>query len=96
MEKESSLENIPKSLKLARQLENSTDLEFIKTHLGELLDLIHQDTGSNLLEDVEKIYREMKETGCLVRVEQLYRIRYKTRNRSPRRNSLRKCCDPRR
>lgn len=69
-----STTEFPKSLILAQQLEEAEDPNFIKEHLGELLDLISEETGKNLFEDVSTIYEKMKKTQCLVRVEQLSRI----------------------
>lgn len=64
----------PKSLELAKKLEETDDIEFIKQHLGELIDLIVQETGHSLNEDVSEIYEGMKKENCLVRVEQLSRV----------------------
>lgn len=62
------------AIELAKKLESTYDSEFLKKHLGELLDLIEIETGVHFLETVDSIYEGMKADDCLVRVEQLSRI----------------------
>lgn len=65
----------PKSaIELARQLEDSDDVEFVKKNLGILLDLIQQETGNEFQEEVDSVYEDVKRENCLLRVEQLSRI----------------------
>lgn len=73
-EQNNTYEQPKTAIDLARQLENSEDIEYIKQNLGLLLDLIEQETGREFQEEVDTIYGDMKKENCLVRVEQLSRI----------------------
>lgn len=68
------IEKTHTAIELAKKLESTYEPEFLKKHLGELLDLIEIETGVHFLETVDSIYEGMKEDDCLVRVEQLSRI----------------------
>lgn len=73
-EKPELIEKQSKSIELAKQLESTYEPEFLKKHLGELLDLIEIETGNHFLKEVDPIYDGMKADNCLVRVEQLSRV----------------------
>jgi hypothetical protein len=63
-----------KSLELAKQLESTFEAEFIKKHLGELLESMEQDMAVHFQDEVDSLYEGMKNDNCLVRVEQLSRV----------------------
>ena len=70
-------EALPKSVELARLLENTPDgegEEGVKEKLGLLLESISADIGKQFTPDADQIYKEMKEQDCLARVEQLSRV----------------------
>ncbi len=73
-EQSESIEKPQKSIELAKLLESTYDPEFLKKHLGELLDLIEIETGTQFLKEVDPLYDGMKADDCLVRVEQLSRV----------------------
>lgn len=73
-ENKNTYEQPKKSIELAKQLESTYEPEFLKKHLGELLDLIEAETGNHFLKEVDSIYDGMKADNCLVRVEQLSRV----------------------
>ena len=66
-------EGLPLSLDLAIQLERTTDLEIIKSKLGELLESIENDLHVSF-EDPDEIYKDMERERCLARVERLSRV----------------------
>lgn len=69
-----SPEQPPKSLELAKFLEQTDDSEEIKSRLGDLLTSIERDVGRSFTADVAAIYREMYEEQCLARIERLSRV----------------------
>ncbi len=67
-------EKIPESLELARELENTDDENVIKEKLGLLLEKMSSDLGTEYVNNVLKIYENMRSENCLARVEQLSRV----------------------
>jgi hypothetical protein len=67
-------ESLPKSLELARILENTENVEEIKEKLGLLLKMIEQDLHVEFVSNVALIYNGMQSEDCLVRTEQLSRV----------------------
>ncbi|MBU6232011.1 MAG: hypothetical protein KGI45_01890 [Patescibacteria group bacterium] len=67
-------QEMPHSLELAQELEDSDDEEFLQEKIGVLLRSIEEDTGYSFESDVGKFYNDMKRENCLVRVERLSRV----------------------
>lgn len=65
---------LPHSLELAKELEETEDVEVIREKLGSLLESIAEDTGVEFTSDVNTLYQAMAKEGCLVRVEKLSRV----------------------
>ena len=65
---------LPRSLELARELEETDDDEVIREKLGLLLDSISEDLHVQFVSNVSELYRGMQSENCLVRVEHLSRV----------------------
>lgn len=67
-------EGTPKSLELARILENTDDENVLRNNIGDLLKSLEADLKINLLNDPSIIYESMQNEKCLARVETLSRV----------------------
>lgn len=65
---------LPASLELAKELEETEDVEVIKEKLGFLLESMTRDFGITFTSDMNALYSGMAEENCLVRVERLSRV----------------------
>jgi len=67
-------QELPKSLSLAYQLENTDDESLIRNRIGSLLDSMKEDLHVDFTYKVSELYSLMLNEGCLARVESLYRV----------------------
>lgn len=67
-------EKLPRSIELARELENSYNRIEIKDKLAELLENIEKDTGTRFSHEVSVFYKSMQSEQCLARIERLSRV----------------------
>lgn len=65
---------LPNSLELVHELEDTEDENIIKDKIGVMLDSISHDLKIDFVPEVNNFYKRMSEEGCLVRVERLSRV----------------------
>lgn len=69
-----SPEKLPRSLELAKILEQADDENLIREGLSELFATLEADLHTTLHNDPGSVYKNMERAGCLARVESLSRI----------------------
>ncbi len=69
-----SHEILPRSLELARILEQTDDEEVIRNGLNELFETLEADLHTTLHNNPGLVYKHMEKEGCLARVESLSRV----------------------
>lgn len=69
-----SPEKLPRSLELARILEQTDDEDLIREGMNELFETLETDLHTTLHNDPGLVYRNMEKEGCLARVESLSRV----------------------
>ena len=67
-------EQVPHSLELAKNLEQTTDESELRKGLKELLDSISTDTGLDCTDNVSELYEMMRQENCLARIEKLSNV----------------------
>ncbi len=65
---------LPRSLELAQELEETDDDDLIREKLGPMFRSIEEDLGVKLVSDVSELYKGMQSEDCLVRAERLSRV----------------------
>jgi hypothetical protein len=63
-----------KAYKIALEMEESDDPEFVRKNIPELLRLIEADVHHPLVNDVSGLYLGMAQNKCLARIERLSRV----------------------